>query len=483
MKMVLVSVAALATLCGCARFQVQVSVLDPDYARPILEADQYRDLIEASELGDTRIVTRQVENLARLRKEMFLEINTAALAQREAAADLDSDEADSAEELDGAKAEKPGESSSGKRDEHAEMGDDFDHTEVELLRQSITDLESQTVQEIANNDLSDVQSRLLFKFLRIACPVHATGAPLQFKANTDSMPEADSVEKPETTSPAGDAESKTTISGQTADHTRVLEVVPTENFCKNPESVRSFGTIQPEQINAAKAYQAAYATELAEIQSEITQRLQRSGIKNPETRIRLQHRNTAEVKLVAKSSYLGQDGATLALSEIAYAAVNAPEDRWAHRFNIAEGIGTGGSTDVVIKLNSTADFSVKGMVFDARATAVATRKLTISAVQLLSAGAGMPIKTDLPTSSETDPQGSPEQKTLDINDQITTLKAELAVSEANDRNRRAALKRIAFSVIESARTAEDIEPEDRPNARKKAEDIYKANRALISAED
>ena len=71
----------------------------------------------------------------------------------------------------------------------------------------------------------------------------------------------------------------------------------------------------------------------------------------------------AVVASVSQRSII-QDG-SLAATEYAYLVAHAPDDLWAKNFNRAFASGNFGNVDVVIRLNSTADFSVKGMLFDA----------------------------------------------------------------------------------------------------------------------
>jgi len=153
------------------------------------------------------------------------------------------------------------------------------------------------------------------------------------------------------------------------------------------------------------------------------------------------------------NGYLGSDGRTLVLSDVAYAAANAPEEVWEKDYNVAKGIGIGGSLDTVIKLNSTADFSVKGLVFDARSTALTARKMTVSTLQLLAAGSGLPIQTI--TSASTDANGNVTQEkgeVIDDNTQIITAKTEIETDKQLDIYYRAALKQVAATTISTAET-------------------------------
>lgn len=151
------------------------------------------------------------------------------------------------------------------------------------------------------------------------------------------------------------------------------------------------------------------------------------------------------------NGYLGTNGRTLVLTDLAFAASNAPDEVWQKEYNVAKGLGTGGSLDTVIKLNSTADFSVKGLIFDARSTALTARKMTVSTLQLLAAGSGLPINAT--NTATTDAEGNTVQtegKVLDENNQITSAQAEIQTDKQLSVYYDAALKQIAAITISTA---------------------------------
>lgn len=149
-----------------------------------------------------------------------------------------------------------------------------------------------------------------------------------------------------------------------------------------------------------------------------------------------------------KAGFLGGAGRTLTLSELAYAAVDEfNKDRsrsegekiWASDYNVASGRGIGGSSDMVMKLTDDADFSVKGLTFDARATALALRKITMSTVQIFAAGSGLPMTTADPA----DPSKAQAIPTTEI----TLAKAEVEMAAAIDANYRTSIKALASTMI------------------------------------
>ncbi len=183
--------------------------------------------------------------------------------------------------------------------------------------------------------------------------------------------------------------------------------------------------------------------------------------------------------------FLGVDGRTLAQSDLAFAAADAKREHWEKKYNVARGLGFGGSTDMVVKLNSTADFSVKGLVFDARATALTARKLTISALQLLASGSGVPITA---ISSDNKPAGSSEGggqtsgKVLDDNRRIVEARNTIHTEELSRTHFRAALRRIASAVLASAEAAElEDNAANLKAARETAKAVFDANERQLKA--
>ena len=99
----------------------------------------------------------------------------------------------------------------------------------------------------------------------------------------------------------------------------------------------------------------------------------------------------AVVAAVAQRSIV--EGSELTNTEFAYVVASAPESLWKPNFNQAMGTGTFGNVDIVIKMNSTADFSVKGMRFDATTVATVAAKVMTQAVLLGAQMSGVPVAT------------------------------------------------------------------------------------------
>jgi hypothetical protein len=111
-------------------------------------------------------------------------------------------------------------------------------------------------------------------------------------------------------------------------------------------------------------------------------------------------------------------GTSIATTQYAYSVANAPENLWHKDFNRAYASGTFGSVDMVIRLNETADFSVKGMLFDASKVAQVASKVVTQSVLLGAQIAGVPVRTA---------SGSPTQSGGDA---LNSSSASLATNDA-----------------------------------------------------
>jgi hypothetical protein len=100
----------------------------------------------------------------------------------------------------------------------------------------------------------------------------------------------------------------------------------------------------------------------------------------------------AAAAVAASRRSIIQDG-SLAATEFAYVVANAPETLWKTDFNRAYASGTLGNVDIVIRMNSTADFSVKGLLFDASKVAMVASKVITQSVLLGAQMSGVPVPT------------------------------------------------------------------------------------------
>lgn len=136
-------------------------------------------------------------------------------------------------------------------------------------------------------------------------------------------------------------------------------------------------------------------------------------------------------------------GSTLANSEYAYAVSKAPVEYWSTNFNRAFGSAQLGNSDIVIKLNSQADFSVKGMRFDATTIAAVASKVTTQALLLGIQMAGVP----LPKPATGIANSGDGAKLADASGQLSADQDKLAKRKAKIDAWRIAVREMALSIL------------------------------------
>lgn len=151
----------------------------------------------------------------------------------------------------------------------------------------------------------------------------------------------------------------------------------------------------------------------------------------------------AVVKAVVERRYI-IEGTGLSDTEFAYLVANAPPELWKSNYNRAFGSGTFGNIDVVIRMNSTADFSVKGMRFDATTVAAVASKVLTQSVLLGAQIAGVPVSTAA--------TGSGGGEALSRSSaELAKVDASLAAHAASTEAQRTALRSLARTIL-GART-------------------------------
>lgn len=151
----------------------------------------------------------------------------------------------------------------------------------------------------------------------------------------------------------------------------------------------------------------------------------------------------AVVKAVVEQRHI-IDGLGLSDTEFAFLVANAPPNLWKPNYNRAFGSGTFGNVDVVIRMNSTADFSVKGMRFDATTVAAVASKVLTQSVLLGAQIAGVPVSTAA--------TGSGGGEALSRSSaELARVDASLAAHAASNEAQRTALRSLARTIL-GART-------------------------------
>ena len=148
-----------------------------------------------------------------------------------------------------------------------------------------------------------------------------------------------------------------------------------------------------------KKLQVVQARDAREIRSSMLKRVAGSPAAEPATATDCGSAPTAAA-VAAQATVVIQaaqrsiiQGSEIATTEYAYAVASAPESLWKTNYNQAFGSGTFGNVDVVIRMNSTADFSVKGMRFDASTVAQVASKVMTQALLIGAQMSGVPVAT------------------------------------------------------------------------------------------
>lgn len=140
---------------------------------------------------------------------------------------------------------------------------------------------------------------------------------------------------------------------------------------------------------------------------------------------------TVDRSIIADGSLVG--------SGFAYSVASLDEQFWRRRFNQARGMGFFGNSNIVIRMNQTGDFSVKGMTFDANSVAAVASKAATQAVLLGAQIAGAPV-TSQPTGSSSNGLVSASARLVQARDSVAT-------AQAREDARRLALMELGFAVL------------------------------------
>lgn len=190
----------------------------------------------------------------------------------------------------------------------------------------------------------------------------------------------------------------------------------------------------------------------------------------------------AVVAVVNQRSIIG-DG-SLVSTEFAYIVAQAPKHLWASNFNRAFASGTFGNSDIVIRLNSTADFSVKGMLFDASKVAQVASKVMTQAVLIGTQMAGVPVST---ASTGTTTGGDALSK---ASADLATAEAAIAKRQALVASQRDAIRSLASTILGSVTPLESDalkgkgkDDPSRAPLHKAIDESFTALRPLLSMQD
>jgi hypothetical protein len=207
-----------------------------------------------------------------------------------------------------------------------------------------------------------------------------------------------------------------------------------------------------------------------------------SSVADVAQQVKLADEQAKVVASIIARSIIG-DG-SLAATEYAYVVAQAHENLWANNFNRAFASGKFGNVDVVIRMNSTADFSVKGMLFDASKVAQVASKVMTQAVLIGTQMAGVPVST---ASSGTTTGGDALSK---ASADLATAEGAIARRQALAASQRDAARSLARTILGSAMPLEtealkgknEKDPLRAP-MHKAIDDSFTALKPLLSLQD
>lgn len=153
------------------------------------------------------------------------------------------------------------------------------------------------------------------------------------------------------------------------------------------------------------------------------------------------------------------DSGGLEHSPYAHLVANAPDNKWASKFDDTVAKGTFGNTDVAIKALGPTNFTIKGLSFNPADVAAMASKVTTQAVLLASQIAGVPVKPSTPPASSHS-GGALAQSSSGVS---STLAATIQADEAV-RAQRDSLARIAAAILREKQSIEGTDSARRREA-------------------
>ncbi len=127
-----------------------------------------------------------------------------------------------------------------------------------------------------------------------------------------------------------------------------------------------------------------------------------------------------------KTSLIGQG--SLFQDPHAYAVASADESMWADHYNQVFGKGQFGNLNVAIKMNSPADFTLKGLTFDPSQVASIAAKVSTQALIVATQIAGVPVNVS--SSQQSNGTSDAGAALAASSEALATVEAEMAQAEA-----------------------------------------------------
>ena len=157
--------------------------------------------------------------------------------------------------------------------------------------------------------------------------------------------------------------------------------------------------------------------------------------------------------------------------------INAPSHAWRGLYNETYGLGSFGNTDIAVKMEGLADFTLKGVRVDSTKVTQATMAGITTAVKVVASAYGVPLPSSSgggATQAQTKVAPDPEQQKLDAEQKLKSQRAAIVdILEAIGQESTAL-------GAESAGAAHDAQ---RKAAVQRIKDVFAANRAdLVPAQ-
>ena len=176
-----------------------------------------------------------------------------------------------------------------------------------------------------------------------------------------------------------------------------------------------------------------------------------------------------KIDIIKNSIVMGQ---VITESPYAHVVASAPESAWVEKFNRVYGRGYLGNVNFAIKMESVADFTIKGLTFDPGDVAVAASKVTTQAVLLAAQIAGVPVNLDGSSPSESGAALSMSSKRL------TEIRKKLASQKAMLKGYHDALNTIANAILREKKYLSEDDTK-RAEAIEAIQRVYEAQKSRI----
>ena len=178
----------------------------------------------------------------------------------------------------------------------------------------------------------------------------------------------------------------------------------------------------------------------------------------------------AQVQLKLDSLTGGQ---RLAEDPLAYAVASAGKQYWANKFNRTYGNGRFGNLNFAIKMESLAEFTIKGLTFDPSAVTAMASKVSAQSLIFAAQIAGVPV--NLPNVTA----GTSGQAAVDRSKALADMQTATLQQDAEIESRQRALIRIAERILSEADNILSNDKRVRDSTKDAIDASFEAQRPLL----